>query len=68
MTLAWIEFDSQLGIWSPLTFWVVIISVILTLGFTVAIFIGGVGDLRYLLRSLGHDQDKSSDADGSKKP
>lgn len=53
---AWIDFDPGLGFWSPFTFWVLIISVILTLGFTVAIFIGGIGDLRFLIRSLDEEQ------------
>lgn len=55
ISLAWIDFDPNLGFWSPFTFWVLIISVILTIGFTVAIFIGGIGDLRYLIRSLDEE-------------
>jgi|GEM_PF-2689559 len=59
--LAWIEFTTEgFGGWSRFTFWTVIISVILTLGFTVAVFIGGIGDLRFLLQAMG--QDTSDDA------
>lgn len=60
MTPAWIQFDPNLGLWSPFTFWVLIVSVVLTLGFTVAIFIGGIGDLRFLIRSL-QDNERSKD-------
>ena len=58
--LAFIQFDQSLGLWSPFTFWTVLISVILTLGFTIVIFFGGVGDLRYLLRSLGKSDDENT--------
>lgn len=62
MTIAWIQFSEQLAPWSEWTFWVVLVSVILTLGFTVAVFIGGLGDLRYLLRALGEEEiDKNDD-------
>lgn len=49
---AWITFDPNLGWYSPITFWTVMISVVLTLGFTLVVFVGGLGDIRYLLRSL----------------
>ena len=53
--LGFIEFDPSLGIWSPFTFWTVLISVILTLGFTVAVFFGGLADLRHLLKSMNEE-------------
>jgi hypothetical protein len=62
--LAWIEFSFR-G-WSVFTFWTVIISVILTLGFTVVVFIGGLGDLKYLLQAMGEESVDESD-DGSVK-
>jgi hypothetical protein len=49
---AWITFSDQFGFWSPFVFWTVIVSVILTLGFTAAVFFGGIADVVYLLRSL----------------
>ena len=54
-TTAWIEFSDGLWPWSAFTFWMVLISVVLTLGFTVAVFIGGLGDLRFLLRALDEE-------------
>ena len=59
--LAWIDFSKQLRPWSPLTFWTVIISVVLTLGFTVVVFFGGLADLRFLLRAL--DEERADETD-----
>lgn len=59
--IGFIKFDPSLGYWSPFTFWTVVISVIMTLGFTVVIFIGGIGDLRYLLRSIAEEVPDVSD-------
>ena len=60
--LAWIQFSDQLRPWSALTFWMVVISVVLTLGFTVAVLIGGLADLRFLLRALDEEQiDRTDD-------
>jgi hypothetical protein len=53
--LAWIQFSDQLWPWSAVTFWMVVISVISTLGFTVAVFIGGLADLRFLLSALDEE-------------
>jgi hypothetical protein len=53
--LAWIRFSDQLWPWSALTFWMVVVSVVLTLGFTVAVFIGGLTDLRFLLGALDEE-------------
>lgn len=60
--LAWIPFSDQLWLWSASTFWMVVISVVLTLGFTVAVFIGGLSDLRFLLSALDEEQiDRTDD-------
>ena len=60
--LAWIRFSDQLWPWSALTFWMVVISVISTLGFTVAVLVGGLGDLRFLLSALDEEQvDRTDD-------
>ena len=61
MTLALIRFSEQFGGWSAFTFWAVVISVILTLGFTVVVFFGGLADLRYLLRALDEERTDESD-------
>jgi hypothetical protein len=59
--MIFIEFDPSLGYWSPFTFWTVVISVILTLGFTVVVFIGGLADLRYLLTAIDEEEPDASD-------
>lgn len=59
--LGFIRFDPSLGLWSPFTFWTVVISVILTLGFTVVVFFGGLSDLRYLLKSMDEEAPDASD-------
>jgi hypothetical protein len=59
--LGFIQFDPSLGLWSPFTFWTVVISVILTLGFTVVVFFGGLSDLRYLLKSMDEEAPDDSD-------
>ncbi len=59
--IGFIEFDPSLGYWSPFTFWTVVISVVLTLGFTVVVFIGGIVDLRYLLKSMDEEAPDASD-------
>ena len=63
--IAWIEFTThEFRWWSVFTFWTVVVSVVLTLGFTVAVFIGGLGDLKYLLGAMGETSTDESD-DGS---
>ena len=60
--LAWIEFTNQnFRGWSVFTFWTVVISVILTLGFTVVVFFGGLGDLRYLLNAMDEPSTDETD-------
>ncbi len=54
---AFIEFSSKFAAWSAFTFWVVAVSIVITLGFTVVVFFGGIADLKFLLRSM---EDKSS--------
>jgi hypothetical protein len=69
MTMAWIEFSERLSPWSGLTFWMVLVSVILTLGFTVAVLIGGLADLRFLLRALDEEAvDRTDDGRVSEPP
>lgn len=47
-----IEFNPALGGWSPFIFWYVAVNAILCVIFTIVVAIGGVFDLRYLLRAL----------------
>ena len=58
--LAFIHFNSQFSGWSAFTFWVVIVSIVITLGFTVVVFCGGIGDLRFLLQNMEMPSDPSS--------
>jgi hypothetical protein len=56
-----IKFSPELGWWSSGTFWIVVISLILNLGFTVVVIIGGIGDLRYLLRAMDEERVDETD-------
>jgi hypothetical protein len=56
-----IKFSEEFGLWSPFTFWLVVISVFLTLGFTIAVFFGGLADLRYLIRALDEEPTDADD-------
>jgi hypothetical protein len=60
MIFAVMEFDPEFRLTSAFVFWVFAISVVLTLGFTVAVFFGGIADVRFLLRAL---DEPSTDAD-----
>lgn len=53
--LSFIQFNPQWGAWSPFTFWTVLVSIVLTLGFTLVVFIGGLTDLRFLLNALDEE-------------
>lgn len=59
--LAWIEFGEQLGLWSSATFWLTVVSIVLTLGFTIVVFFGGFADLRFLLRALDEERVDAAD-------
>lgn len=54
---AFIKFNSQWTAWSAFTFWMVMVSIVITLGFTVVVFVGGLGDLRFLLQSMNQEKD-----------
>ena len=57
-----IQFDPTLGWWGQAVFWYVVLNIVLCLGFTVVVIIGGIGDLRFLLKSLDEEQvDKADD-------
>jgi hypothetical protein len=59
--LGFITFSSEFGLSSAFTFWMVVLSIILTLGFTVVVFFGGLADLRFLLRAMDGQQTESVD-------
>ena len=59
--LAFIKFNPQWYAWSAFTFWTVLISIVITLGFTVVVFVGGLSDLRFLLRSMDEQRDELDD-------
>ncbi len=56
-----IHFNPEFGFWSAMIFWMVLVSIVLTLGFTVAVFFGGLADLRYLLKAMGEEQVDETD-------
>ena len=59
--LGFIQFSPDYPFWSAFTFWTVVVSIILTLGFTVVVFFGGLADLKYLLRAM--DEEKADESD-----
>lgn len=53
--LAWIRFHPDWSGWSAFTFWTVVVTIIVTLAFTLVVLVRGVADLRYLLNALDED-------------
>lgn len=47
-----IQFSSQFRWWSEATFWYVLINLFMCVGFSIAVFIGGLFDLKFLLNAL----------------
>ena len=47
-----IHFSEQIGFWSKFTFWFVLINSVVSLVFVVVVTIGGLSDVRYLLRAI----------------
>jgi hypothetical protein len=58
---SFITFNPEWSGWSAFTFWIVFVSILLTLAFTVVVFFGGISDLRFLLRAL--DEEHVDDTD-----
>ena len=56
-----IQFNPEIGNWSPFIFWYVAINAVLCAVFTMVVVIGGIFDLRYLLRSLREEHVDESD-------
>ena len=62
MWIAFIEFTTDsYRAWSAFTFWTVVISMILSLGFTVVVFFGGLADLKFLLSAMDTEQVDETD-------
>jgi hypothetical protein len=60
--LAFIQFSSQFAWWSAFTFWIVIVSIVITLGFTLVVFSAGIGDLRFLITSMDEPPESPDEA------
>ena len=57
-TIALITFNPEFRVASASVFWIFVVSVILTLGFTAAVFVGGLMDLKFLLKALDEDHEE----------
>ena len=55
------RFSQDVGPWSPIIFWFVTINAFLTLGFILVVIVGGLSDLRFLLRALREEAEDSTD-------
>ncbi|MCC6240808.1 MAG: hypothetical protein IT448_10975 [Phycisphaerales bacterium] len=47
-----IHFSPEIGWWSKAIFWYVFINLWMCIGFAVVVFIGGISDLKYLLKAM----------------
>jgi hypothetical protein len=56
-----IQFDDSLGVWSPFVYWFVLINTLLCAGFTVAVVVGGIFDLRFLFKALREEEINEND-------
>jgi hypothetical protein len=56
-----IHFSPELGWWSRVTFWIVVVSIVLNLGFTLVVMVGGIRDLRWLLKSMDESTGDETD-------
>jgi hypothetical protein len=50
-----IQFSPEIGLWSKFIFWYVVINALVSLVFVVVVTIGGISDVRYLLRAIRED-------------
>ena len=55
MSELFIQFDPDLGIWSPFVYWFVAVSAILCGVFTLVVIVGGAFDLRFLFNALNEE-------------
>jgi hypothetical protein len=58
---SFIKFNPEWSGWSAFTFWIVLVSILLTLAFTVVVFFCGLSDLRFLLRALDEERVDETD-------
>ena len=56
-----IKFAAELGWWSSVTFYIVLITVFLNIGFTLVVIAGGLFDLRFLLQAMDEEQVDETD-------
>jgi hypothetical protein len=56
-----IRFSPELGWWSVAVFWYVAANLILCIGFSIVVMIGGLYDLRFLFKSLDEQVVEESD-------
>ncbi len=47
-----IQFSEQIGFWSRFIFWFVLLSTFVSMAFVIVVTIGGLSDLRFLLRAI----------------
>ncbi len=56
-----IRFSPEIPFWSAFVFWYVFVNAFACLGFLVVVAVGGLFDVRYLLRAL--DEQKADETD-----
>lgn len=56
-----IQFSEQVGPWSPIIFWFVTVNAFLTIGFILVVIVGGISDLRFLLKALREESGDMTD-------
>ena len=47
-----IHFSPEIGFWSKFTFWFVLINSVVSIAFVLVVMVGGLFDVRYLLRAM----------------
>jgi hypothetical protein len=55
MSQLMIEFDPNLGVWSPFVYWFIVVSTLSCGVFMLVVIVGGVFDLRFLFKALGEE-------------
>ncbi len=59
-----IQFSDSVGFWSSFIFWYVFVNAIITVCFTLVIIVGGLVDLKYLLKQLRENTSIDETDDG----
>jgi hypothetical protein len=55
------QFDPELGAWSPVIFWYCAINAVLSFLFTFVVIVGGCYDLKFLFRALKEERTDETD-------